>query len=88
MEENVSGDRITVQDEQGNSQEFEVEALFEMNEEWYALLRSEEDTVLMRVVDGDGEEQYLVGIDDPEEAASILDAYHVAAEATPAEIEP
>lgn len=74
-------DRITIEDEQGNKKEYAVEALFDMNEEFYALLTSDEDRVLMRVVDGDEENQYLVGIDDPEEAASVLDAYQIALEA-------
>jgi len=73
--------RITVEDEQGNEKEYAVEALFDMNEDWYALLTSDEDRILMRVVGGEGEDQYLVGIDDPEEAASVLDAYQVALEA-------
>jgi uncharacterized protein YrzB (UPF0473 family) len=73
--------RVTVEDEQGNEKEYAVEALFDMNEEFYALLTSDEDRILMRVVDGEGEDQYLVGIDDPEEAASVLDAYQIALEA-------
>jgi len=73
--------RITVEDEQGNEKEYAVEALFDMNEDWYALLTSDEDRILMRVVGGEGEDQYLVGIDDPEEAASVLDAYQIALEA-------
>ncbi|GEC89225.1 DUF1292 domain-containing protein [Brevibacillus brevis] len=73
--------RITVEDEQGNEKEYAVEALFDMNEEFYALLTSDKDRILMRVVDVEGEDQYLVGIDDPEEAASILDAYQIALEA-------
>ncbi len=73
--------RITVEDQHGNEKEYAVEALFDMNEEWYALLRSDEDRVLMRVVNEEGEDQYLVGIDDPEEAASVLDAYQIALEA-------
>lgn len=73
--------RITVEDEEGNEKEYAVEALFDMNEDWYALLTSDEDRILMRVVGGEGEDQYLVGIDDPEEAASVLDAYQVALEA-------
>ncbi len=83
-----NGDRITVQDEQGNTREFAVEALFDMDDDWYALLKSEDDTVLMRVVGGDGDEQYLEGIDDPDEAASILDAYEVALEADYPETRP
>ncbi len=80
MADNVIRDRITIQDEQGNAQEFEVEALFDMNEESYALLKSKNDFILMRVV-GEGDEQYLVGIEDQEEATSILDAYQIAVDA-------
>ncbi|ASJ55907.1 DUF1292 domain-containing protein [Brevibacillus formosus] len=76
-----NGNRITIEDEQGTEKEYAIEALFDMNEEYYALLASDEDRILMRVVDGEGEDQYLVGIDDPEEAASILDAYQIALEA-------
>lgn len=74
-------ERITVEDEQGQEKEYAVEALFDMNEKFYALLTSDKDRILMRVVDEEGEDQYLVGIDDPEEAASILDAYQIALEA-------
>lgn len=73
--------RITVEDEHGNVKEYAVEAMFDMNDEWYALLTSDENRILMRVVDGEGEDQYLEGIDDPEEAASVLDAYQIALEA-------
>jgi hypothetical protein len=85
MTEQDVRDTITVQDEQGKDREFAVEALFDMNEESYALLKSEEDIVLMRVEGDDEEGQYLVGIDDAEEAHSILAAYEIAVEAAPAE---
>ncbi|WP_166241359.1 DUF1292 domain-containing protein [Paenibacillus turpanensis] len=85
MEETNVRDSIMVQDEQGNTQQFEVEALFDMEEQTYALLKSEDDIVLMRVVGEEDEEQYLEGIDNEEEALSILDAYQIAVEAAPAE---
>ncbi|GAA4702516.1 DUF1292 domain-containing protein [Brevibacillus fulvus] len=75
-------EQITVHDEHGQARDYEVEALFDMNEHWYALLRSEDDMILMRVVN-DGDEQYLEGIEDPDEAAAILDAYELAVEAEP-----
>lgn len=85
MPDNNLRDVITVQDEDGNSKQFSVEALFDMDEKSYALLQSEDDLVLMQVVGGDDETQYLIGIEDPDEAEQILDAYQVAVEAAPAE---
>ncbi|MFC0213131.1 DUF1292 domain-containing protein [Paenibacillus chartarius] len=88
MEEQPVRDRIAVEDEEGRTKEYAVEALFDMDEESYALLASddeEEGLILMRVVGDEEEDQYLVGIDNPEEAAAILDAYQVAIEAAPAE---
>jgi hypothetical protein len=78
-------DRITVEDEQGNAKEFAVEALFNMNDEAYALLKSDEDMVLMQVVNSGEDNQFLIGIDDRNKADSILDAYQIAIEAAPAE---
>ena len=78
---------ITVEDEYGNTKNYHLEALFDMNDEWYALLKSEQERVLMRVIQGEGDEQYLVSIDDPEEAASIMDAYEIALEAEEGENE-
>ncbi|ASS74338.1 DUF1292 domain-containing protein [Tumebacillus algifaecis] len=77
-------DRILVEDDQGVQQEFGVEGMFEMDERNYVLLTNEEDTILMQIV-GEGEHQELVGIDDPEEAQSLLDAYQIAVDAAPAE---
>ncbi|PLR98272.1 DUF1292 domain-containing protein [Bacillus sp. T33-2] len=77
-------DLITIEDEQGVEKQYEVEALFDMNGESYALLRSEEETILMRVED-EGGEQFLVGIEDESERDSILDAYEIAVDAAPAE---
>jgi len=72
---------ILVEDEEGQSKEFAVEALFDMDEDWYALLKSGDERLLMRVINTEEDEQYLVGIDDPKEAEAILDAYQIALEA-------
>lgn len=73
-------DTITISDEDGNMKEFFVEGLFTTDEESYALLSSDKDTILMRVEET-GDDQYLVGITDPDERDSILDAYQIAMEA-------
>ncbi|TCP58315.1 uncharacterized protein DUF1292 [Tumebacillus sp. BK434] len=77
-------DRIIVEDDQGAQLEFGIEGMFEMDDRNYVLLTNEEDTILMQVV-GEGDAQELVGIDDPEEAQSLLDAYQIAVDAAPAE---
>lgn len=77
-------DYVTVEDEQGQEKEYAVEALFDMEGESYALLSSEEETVLMRV-EGDEDERFLVGIQDPDEISAVLDAYQIAVDAAPAE---
>ncbi|USD15035.1 DUF1292 domain-containing protein [Priestia megaterium] len=79
-------DFITIEDEKGIEKEYAVEALFDMRNQTYALLQSNGETLLMRVEDEKGE-QYLVGLTDPEERDSILDAYQIAVEATPADRE-
>ncbi|MEB1807055.1 MAG: DUF1292 domain-containing protein [Bacillaceae bacterium] len=86
MEPNELRDHITVEDEHGNEMDYAVEALFDMDEHSYALLSSDDETVLMRVEDHEGEQQ-LVGISDPEERDAILSAYEIAVEANPAEDE-
>lgn len=84
MERDSIRDLVTVEDDQGNLLSYEVEALFEMRGESYALLRSNEETVLMRVEE-DGKEQYLVGLSDEADKDAILDAYQVAVDAAPAD---
>jgi uncharacterized protein YrzB (UPF0473 family) len=84
MRHNEPRDYITIEDEQGNQKEFAVEALFDMEDKSYALLRSEDETIVMRV-EGEEGEQYLVGITDPEESEAILDAYQIAVENAPVE---
>jgi len=77
-------DVIVVEDAQGRTREFGIEGLFDVDDQSYVLLTSEEDTVLMRI-EGEGEDQELVGIEDPEELQTLLDAYQIAVEAAPAE---
>lgn len=50
-----------------------------MKEESYALLKGEEETIVMKV-EGEEGNQYLFGISDPLESEAILDAYQIAVE--------
>ena len=77
-------DYITIKDDQGNLKDFAVEALFEMEGRSYALLATEDETMVMQV-EGEEGDQYLVGISDPVESQSILDAYQIAVKEAPAE---
>lgn len=77
-------DYISVEDENGMVKEYAVEALFDMENQSYALLNSDDETLLMRVEE-EGDEQYLVGITNPLEKTSILDAYQIAVDEAPAE---
>jgi len=77
-------DFITIEDENGNEKEFAVEALFDMEDQSYALLVSGDETVLMRIEEY-GDEQYLVGINDKKEREAILDAYQIAIDHAPAD---
>ncbi|MBU8685738.1 DUF1292 domain-containing protein [Priestia megaterium] len=79
-------DLITIEDEKGIEKQYAVEALFDMKNQNYALLQWNGEALLMRVEDEKGE-QYLVGLNDPGERDSILDAYQIAVEATPADEE-
>ena len=72
-------DYITVEDEKGNRKDYSVEALFDMEEESYALLKAEDETIVMKV-EGEEGDQYLLGISDPLESEAILDAYEIAVE--------
>ncbi|MFJ8259146.1 DUF1292 domain-containing protein [Peribacillus asahii] len=72
-------DYITVEDEKGNRKDYAIEALFDMKEESYALLKGEEETIVMKV-EGEEGKQYLLGISDPLESEAILDAYQIAVE--------
>jgi IMP cyclohydrolase len=77
-------DYITVEDATGNRKEYAIEALFDMEDESYALLVAEDETIVMKV-EGDEEDQYLVGISNPTDSQAILDAYQIAVENAPAE---
>lgn len=77
-------DYITIKDNDGNLKDFAVEALFEMEGKSYALLAAEDETMIMQV-EGEEGDQYLVGISNPVESQSILDAYQIAVEEAPAE---
>lgn len=77
-------DYITIEDEQGNQQELAVEALFDMRDSSYALLRSSDETFVMRI-EGEAGNQSLVGISDPAESEALLDAYQIAVAHAPAD---
>ncbi|PLT33581.1 DUF1292 domain-containing protein [Bacillus sp. V5-8f] len=77
-------DFIIVEEENGEEKQYAVDALFDIEDNSYALLSSGDDLILMRVEEEDGE-QYLVGLDDPVERENILNAYEVAVESAPAE---
>ncbi|MGA9228076.1 MAG: DUF1292 domain-containing protein [Mesobacillus sp.] len=77
-------DLVTVVDENGIQRQYEVEALFEMKGESFALLRDPEGTVLMKVEEK-GDEQYLVGLNNDIEKTYLLEAYQIAVDAAPAE---
>jgi hypothetical protein len=85
MDNNEIRDSITIEDQTGQLKNYNIEALFGMEEQSYVLLAADDELVLMRVLTDEQDEQYLVGIDDPQEAAAILDAYQIAVEASPAE---
>lgn len=70
------GDHIIVEDEQGNHKEYAVEALFDMRDESYALLKSGNDMIVMRMEEEDGQ-QFLSSINDPIECEAILDTYKI-----------
>jgi uncharacterized protein YrzB (UPF0473 family) len=80
MEMHEIRDQITIEDDDGNEKEYNVEALFDMADDSYALLSSSEEVILMRIEEYE-DEQTLVGITNPEEKASILAAYALAVEA-------
>ncbi|HZG72129.1 MAG TPA: DUF1292 domain-containing protein [Chondromyces sp.] len=77
-------DYITVEDEKGNRKDYAVEALFDIEDESFALLKSEDETIVMKVEE-DEDDQYLVGISDPSKSEAILNAYEIAVENAPAE---
>ncbi|WP_462410864.1 DUF1292 domain-containing protein [Neobacillus sp. Marseille-QA0830] len=84
MKQDEPRDYITVEDEHGNRIEYAIEALFDMEEESYALLKNEKETIVMKIEDEEGS-QYLIGINNPIETEAVLDAYQIAVENAPAE---
>jgi hypothetical protein len=84
MERDSLRDLITIQSESGEQLAYEVEALFDMEGKSYALLRSGDETTLMRVHE-DEHGQHLVNISNESDKASLLDAYQIAVDASPAE---
>lgn len=78
-------DPITVTDENGHEMHLTVEALFDMYDETYALLktRDENQDILVMRVENEGSEQYLESIEDPNTIENILDAYEIALDAHP-----
>jgi hypothetical protein len=80
-------DWITVEDNDGNKKQFVVEALLAIEEDTYALLRSEHelDHAIVMQVENEDDEQYLIGINDPRKKTMVLDAYEIAVEANPAD---
>ncbi|AWI12336.1 DUF1292 domain-containing protein [Caldibacillus thermoamylovorans] len=77
-------DSVTVQKEQGEEVEYFIEALFDVDDESYALIRNDDETLLMKIEEENGE-QFLVGVEKPDLSESILDAYQIAVEANPAD---
>ncbi|WP_237562889.1 DUF1292 domain-containing protein [Bacillus dakarensis] len=80
-------DYITVTDENGQEQQFAVEALFDIKDKTYALLRSaydQDDTFIMQVEE-DENGQHLIGLDNADDKEMLLDAYEIAVDANPAE---
>ncbi|WP_394232254.1 DUF1292 domain-containing protein [Niallia oryzisoli] len=61
MENDSLRDLITVEDEKGQQLSYEIEALFEMQGESYAMVRKENDTMLMRVKE-DEKGQHFVNV--------------------------
>jgi hypothetical protein len=84
LKRNELRDYITIEDNNGNLKEYAVEALFDMEDESYALLKAEDETIVMKIEGEDGN-QDLVGINDPSESEAILEAYQIAVEHAPAE---
>ncbi|MGM0846280.1 MAG: DUF1292 domain-containing protein [Bacillota bacterium] len=79
----VYRDMVTIEDENGQQEEYTVEALFEMKGESYAMLKSDPSnhTIVMKVEE-EGDDQFLVSIKNEEDVDSILTAYQVAVEGT------
>lgn len=76
-------DKITIENETGDKKDYWIEGLFDMEDDTYALLSSSDDEMYVMKVEEQNGEQYLVGVDDPEEQQNILNAYEIALEADP-----
>ena len=86
MENDSIRDLITIEDGNGDQLSFEVEAMFDMEGKAYALLRSGDQTALMEAKeDASGQHLVQIQITNQSEKESLLDAYQVAVEASPAE---
>ncbi|RLL40593.1 DUF1292 domain-containing protein [Oceanobacillus piezotolerans] len=77
-------DTITIVDENGIEKEYFIEALFEADGKDYALIRKDDESLLMKIEE-ENDEQYLVGVDNASVSQSLLDAYQIAVEANPAD---
>lgn len=69
-------DHIIVKDEQGNEKEYAVEALFDMRDGSYALLKYGDKMIVMKIEEENGR-QFLTSITDPIENEAILDTYQI-----------
>jgi uncharacterized protein YrzB (UPF0473 family) len=80
-------DYITVEDETGTEKQFSVEALLNMENNTYALLRSKHDPndAIVMQVENEKDRQYLIGIEDSHKKDMVLDAYEIAVDANPAD---
>jgi hypothetical protein len=79
-------DSITVTDESGIEIEYFVEALFDVDDESYALIQKEDEMFLMKIEEENGE-QFLIGVSNESRSEDIIDAYHIAVEETIADPE-
>jgi uncharacterized protein YrzB (UPF0473 family) len=78
-------DSVTIIDEEGEETEFFIEALFDVDDESFALIRKEDNSMFLTKIEEDQGEQYLVPVSDPNKSSNILDAYQIAVEKNPAE---
>jgi uncharacterized protein YrzB (UPF0473 family) len=78
-------DSVTIIDEEGEETEFFIEALFDVDDESFALIRKEDNSMFLTKIEEDQGEQYLVPVSDPNKSSNILDAYQIAVEENPAE---
>lgn len=78
-------DSVTIIDDEGEETEFFIEALFDVDDESFALIRKEDNSMFLTKIEEDQGEQYLVPVSDPNKSSNILDAYQIAVEENPAE---